>query len=186
MKSVPWTSRDLEMMPDDGKQYEIVDGERYVSKQPHYDHQHFCLRLGGLLDAWCLETGAGEVNAAPGLIFGEYDDVAPDLVWNSRERLATSLREDGKLHSAPELVVEVLSPGGTDEHRDREIKLKLYSQRGVREYWIVSWQERQIEIYRRVETMLTPVSTLYETDTLQSPLLPGFICPVSKLFRGPR
>ncbi len=186
MTTLRWTSRDLEMMPDNGKRYEIVDGELYVSKQPHYHHQRLCLRLGGLLDAWCLQTGAGEANAAPGLIFGENDDVAPDVVWISRERLATALQEDGKLHTAPELVVEVLSPGVTNEHRDREIKLKLYSQRGVLEYWIVSWQERRIEIYRRVETVLTLASTLYETDTLQSPLLPGFICPVSKLFMGIR
>ena len=52
-------------MPDDGKRYEVVDGELYVSKQPDYHHQRFCLRLGGLLDAWCLQTGAGEANAAP-------------------------------------------------------------------------------------------------------------------------
>jgi Uma2 family endonuclease len=186
MTTLRWTSRDLEMMPDDGKRYEIVDGELYVSKQPHYHHQRLCLRLGGLLDAWCLQTGAGEANAAPGLIFGENDDVAPDLVWISRERLATALQEDGKLHTAPELVVEVLSPDVTNEHRDREVKLKLYSQRGVLEYWIVSWRERRIEIYRRVETVLTLTSTLYETDTLQSPLLPGFMCPVSKLFMGIR
>ncbi len=186
MTTLRWTSRDLEMMPDNGKRYEIVDGELYVSKQPHYHHQRLCLRLGGLLDAWCLQTGAGEANAAAGLIFGENDDVAPDLVWISRERLATALQEDGKLHTAPELVVEVLSPGVTNEHRDREIKLKLYSQRGVLEYWIVSWRERRIEIYRRVEAVLTLASTLYETDTLQSPLLPGFICPVSKLFMGIR
>ena len=173
-------------MPSDSKRYEVIDGELYVSQQPHYYHQHLCLRLGGLLDAWSLETGAGEANAAPGLIFGENDDVAPDLIWISRERLATALQDDGKLHGAPDLVVEVLSPGVTNEHRDREIKLKLYSQRGVLEYWIVSWRERRIEIYRRVETVLTLVSTLYETDTLQSPLLPGFTCPVSKLFASIR
>lgn len=186
MKNLLWTSRDLEMMPDDGKRYEVVDGELHASKQPHYHHQLVCFRLGAVLDAWCLETGAGEVNAAPGLIFGDNDDVAPDIVWNSRERLATSLQPDGKLHTAPELVVEVLSPGVTNEHRDRQIKLKLYSQRGVSEYWIVSWAERRIEIYRRIETVLTLISTLYETDTLQSPLLPGFSCPVSKLFTSLR
>ena len=112
--------------------------------------------------------------------------MAPDLAWNSRERLATALKDDGKLHVAPELVAEVLSPGMTNEHRDREIKLKLYSRHGVSEYWIVSWRERRIEVYRRMETVLTLVSTLYENDMLQSPLLPGFVCPVSKLFIGIR
>src|SRR5205085_12049414 len=121
-------------------------------------------------------------NAAPGLIFAEDNDVAPDIVWISRERLDAALQPDGRLHAAPELVVEVLSPGITNERRDREAKLRLYARRGVLEYWIVSWQERRLEIYRREETLLKLHSTLYETDTLQSPLLPGFRCQVSQFF----
>jgi|SRR6266568_328804 Uma2 family endonuclease len=186
MKTLRWTSRDLEMMPDDGKQYEVVDGELYVSKQPHYYHQLVCSRLITQLNIWSEQTEAGEATEVPGLIFGEDNDVIPDVIWISRERQATALQADGKLHAAPELVVEVLSPGVTNVHRDREIKLKLYSQRGVLEYWIVSWWERRIEIYRRIETILTLVGTLYETDTLQSPLFPGFTCPISKLFTGMR
>lgn len=41
-----WTSRDMESLPDDGKRYEIIDGELYVSKQPHYYHQRICMMLG--------------------------------------------------------------------------------------------------------------------------------------------
>ena len=63
-------------------------------------------------------------------------------------------------------------------------KLKLYSRRGVVEYWIVSWQERLVELYRREDAALKLVSTLYENDVLQSPLLPGFACQVSLLFAG--
>ena len=121
-------------------------------------------------------------NSAPGLIFDDDDDVAPDVVRISRERLAKSLQPDGKLHSAPELAIEVLSPGITNERRDREIKLKLYSRHGVLEYWIVNWQERYLEIYRRQEAILKLHSTLYEGDTLQSPHLPGFSCPLSQIF----
>lgn len=184
MSALRWTSQDLETMPDDGKRYEVVDGELYVSKQPHWNHQHLCLRLGGLLDAWSLTTGAGEANGAPGLIFTEDDDVAPDIIWISYERLATALHEDGKLHAAPELAVEVLSPGSLNERRDREAKLKLYSRRGVMEYWIVSWQEKRIEVYRREDASLKLVKTLYEDDILNSPLLPGFSCKVGQLFTG--
>jgi Uma2 family endonuclease len=182
MDTLPWTSQDLEMLPDNGKHYEIIDGELYVSIQPHYYHQRACGLLFKLLDNWSEQTEAGEANLAPGLIFAEDDDVAPDVIWTSRERLATALQPDGKLHVAPELVVEVLSPGVTNERRDREFKLRLYSRRGVLEYWIVSWQERRLEIYRREETLLKLQSTLYEADTLQSPLLPGFRCQVSQFF----
>src|SRR5438045_4351395 len=97
MATIRWTSKDLELLPDDGKRYEIIDGELYVSKQPNWHHQQACLRLGAALDAWSRQTGAGEANAAPGVIFADDDDVAPDVVWVSRERLATGLDEAGHL-----------------------------------------------------------------------------------------
>src|SRR6266567_4511350 len=171
MATLRWTSKDLEMLPDDGKRYEIVDGELYVSKQPHYHHQRVCVRLTTLLEVWSQQTKAGEANFAPGLIFADDEDVAPDVTWISRERRITALHEDGKLHAAPELVVEVLSPGVINERRDREFKLRLYSRRGI-------------EIYRREKAMLKLDKTLYENDLLQSPLLPGFSCQVSEVFAG--
>lgn len=182
MTTLRWTSRDLELLPDDGKRYEIVDGELYMSKQPHWHHQFVCGRVFMLLQLWSNQTKAGMANLAPGVIFAEDDDVAPDVVWISRERLATALQPDGKLHTAPELVVEVLSPGTTNTSRDREAKLKLYSRRGVLEYWIVNWQERYLEVYRREEAVLKLHSTLYEADVLRSPHLPGFSCQVSEIF----
>src|SRR2546426_5004027 len=177
-----WTSTDLETMPDDGKRYEIIDGELYVSKQPSWHHQHTCFRIATELEIWNRMSGAGQINLAPGLIFAEDDDVAPDVVWLSNERLACTLADDGKLHAAPELVIEVISPGPANERRDREAKLKLYSRRGVQEYWIVDWQRRQIEVYRRHELALHLIATLKGTDTLETPLLPGFSCSIAALF----
>ena len=177
-----WTSADLALLPDDGKRYEIIDGELHMSKQPHWYHQAACFKLGFQLELWNQQSKLGQVNIAPGIIFADDDDVAPDVVWISRERLATTLEVDGKLHAAPEIVVEVLSPGSTNEQRDRKAKLKLYSRRGVSEYWIVNWQTRQMEIYRREQMELRLVATLFESDALESPLLPGFSCPVVSFF----
>jgi Uma2 family endonuclease len=177
-----WTSADLERMPDDGNRYEIIDGELYMSTQPHFYHQFVCSKFVSQLDRWNEEAGLGEVALAPGLIFAEDDDVAPDIVWISNSSLAAALRSDGHLHDAPELVIEVLSPGTVNERRDRVAKLKLYSRRGVSEYWIASWQTRTVDVYRRDGAELKLVGTLGETDTLQSPVLPGFSCPVSVLF----
>lgn len=181
-----WTSTDLEVLPDDGKRYEIVDGELYVSKQPHWHHQFVCTRLLRFLDEWNEQTGVGVTNQAPGLIFGEGDDVVPDVVWISRERLATALDDAGHLRVAPELAIEVLSPGKANEDRDRKAKLTLYSRQGVQEYWIVDWRQRQMEVYRREQAALELVATLYEQDQLSSPLLPGFTRPVATLFDTPR
>ncbi|MFL5801563.1 MAG: Uma2 family endonuclease [Roseiflexaceae bacterium] len=177
-----WTTADLDVLPDDGKRYEIIDGELFVTTQPHWRHQFICTRLGRLLDEWSERTDAGLTLAAPGVIFAEDDAVAPDLVWVRRDRLAAVLDEDGKLYAAPDLIVEVLSPGTTNERRDREAKLKLYSSRGVQEYWIVSWQQRQVEVYRRQQAVLRLIATLYEQDELASPLLSGFSCRVEQLF----
>jgi Uma2 family endonuclease len=184
MTSLRWTSADLELLPEDGKRYEIIDGELYVSRQPTWFHQLVCTRTAGALGRWSGETELGEANGAPGLIFADDDDVVPDVVWVSNERLATILRTDGKLHGAPDLAIEVLSPGPRNEQRDRELKLKLYARRGVREYWIVSWERRQVEVYRRANQTLELVGTWLEGDALESPLLPGFSYPLGELFRG--
>jgi Uma2 family endonuclease len=107
------------------------------------------------------------------------------VVWISRARLSTALLEDRRhLHAAPELIVEVLSPGPTNEHRDREAKLKLYSRRGAHEYWVVDWRQRRVEVHRREDAELRLAATLYASDVLRSPLLPDFACPVAELFTG--
>jgi Uma2 family endonuclease len=182
MTAMRWTSHDLDVLPDDGKRYEIVDGELYMSRQPHWHHQFVANQIWELLQQWSRETKAGMANSAPGVIFAEDDDVAPDVVWISRTRLAKAIQPDGKLHAAPELVVEILSPGSVNAARDREAKLKLYSRHGILEYWIVNWQERYLEVYRRENAALKLQSTLFESDILQSPHLPGFHCQVSQIF----
>jgi Uma2 family endonuclease len=177
------TSRDLELMPDDGKRYEIIDGELFASEHPDYYHQRVCINVAFILEAWGREAESGQVSGAPGVIFDD-DDVAPDIVWISSARLRAALSEDGKLHTAPELIIEVLSPGDANHRRDREAKLKLYSRRGVDEYWIIDWQLRRLEIYRRDRAQLKLAATLLESDEIVLPLLPAFSSPVESLFNG--
>src|SRR5438067_4243074 len=92
MRTAPrWTSADLEVLPDDGKRYEIIDGELYMSRQPHWHHQQACGRIFAALDAWSRQTGAGAANLAPGVIFAEDEDVAPDVVGTSQAGRAPAL-----------------------------------------------------------------------------------------------
>src|SRR5207253_917964 len=161
-----FTSADLALMPEDGKRYEIIEGELYVSRQPGFEHQYTGGRLFRFIDEWNEISNLGVVVNAPGLIFAEDDDVAPDLVWISKGRLANALDAARHLRTAPELVVEVLSPGKSNEERDRGVKLKLYSRRGVSEYWIVAWMRRLIEVYRRDLGALSLITTLYAEDML--------------------
>lgn len=179
---VRWTTADLELLPDNGHRYEIIDGELFVTRAPHWNHQKTCVRISTALDTWSQSTGLGEVTLAPGIIFADADNVIPDVVWATNERLAVLLDDAGHLTAAPELIVEVLSAGVENERRDRETKLKLYSARGVQEYWIVDWRLQQIEVYRRDNAVLRLIATLFSNDELNETLLPGFSCPVGRIF----
>ena len=178
-----YTSADLERLPYvEGVQYEILDGELHVSTSPSWHHQFTTNRVAGVLDAWSDATGDGVALPAPGVIFAPDDDAVPDVVWISRARLAAVQDDAGHLRGAPELVVEVLSPGAANERRDREVKLRLYSRQGVEEYWLVDWRIQTVQVFRRNEEGLRLFATLAGDDVLTSPLLPGFSCPVTRLW----
>ena len=179
---VRWSTADLKLLPDSSNRYEIIDGELLVTRAPHWGHQKACGNAYAELRDWSIVTGLGEAVQAPGIIFSDADNVIPDVVWISKARLATSLDESGHLTVAPELIVEELSPGRDKERRARETKLKLYTGRGVQDYWILDWRLKQIEVYRRQSGLLQLVGTLFPGDKLTSPLLPGFACAAERLF----
>jgi Uma2 family endonuclease len=180
---VRWTIADVDLLAaDEWKRYEIVDGELFVTRAPHWEHQNTIDSICAELRAWSQSTGRGRAVSTPGIIFTETDSVIPDVVWISSDRLAVLLDEAGHLTGAPELVVEVLSPGATNERRDKEAKLKLYSIQGVQEYWIVSWQLQQVEVYCRENAQLVRIATLLAADEITSPLLPDFCCPIERFF----
>ncbi|MGK7890312.1 MAG: Uma2 family endonuclease, partial [Leptolyngbyaceae cyanobacterium] len=160
----------------------IIDGELYVTRAPHLFHQDTGGNIYFYLKAWSDQTHAGRPIQTPGVIFTIHDAVIPDVVWISRDRLANHVDEAGHLTIAPEIMIEILSPGEQNEQRDKQVKLKLYSRHGVQEYWIANWQLKTLEIYRRHNAQLQLVQTLMVGDTLTSPLLPGFRVEMTQLF----
>ncbi len=177
-----WTRADLELFPENDKRYEIIDGDLYVTHAPHWKHQDAINNLGTYLTLWSKKYQQGKVLQTPGLILADDDNVIPDLIWISNAKLATSVDESGHFTIAPELIVEVLSQTPKDIARDRQVKLKLYSRVGVKEYWIVDWQQQIVEIYRRQEARLQLAYTLFTEDELKSPLFPEFSLKVAEIF----
>lgn len=171
-------------MPDDGgwKRYEIIEGELYVTRAPHISHQDAGGNLYFELQAWSKQSRLGKPFQTPGVIFTPNDAVIPDVVWISYERLTDGIDPSGHLTVTPELMIEILSPGEKNEQRDREVKLKLYSRYGVREYWIVNWRLKTLEVYRRSDGQLQLINTLLIGDLLTSPLLPEFSVPIDQVF----
>jgi Uma2 family endonuclease len=177
----------LDLPMDNGLRYELIDGELFVSSLPHYGHQFACNEVAVALTVWSRLTDAGRVFPAPGLVLTPEDAVGPDVVWVRRDRLGEVLgdEEHGRLRAAPDLVVEVLSRGTENTRRDRERKLDLYSRHRVREYWIVDWRLKLVDVFRHDGERLRLIVTLTADDRITSPLLPGFSANVGELCAPP-
>ena len=176
-----WTTDIVEQMPHvEGERYEIIDGELYVTSRPHSRHQLTTAAICFQLNLWSLAVDSGYAFEAPGIVYEKHEAISPDVVWVSKARLDSLIAPDGKLHESPELVVEVLSR--STENNDRVEKLQLYERRGVQEYWLVDWRVATVEVYRRNGEELNLIQTLTAGETLVSPLLPGFVCPIDRFF----
>ena len=180
---VRWTIHDLDVLPEnEGIRREIIAGELFVTRAPHWKHQEIITNLITELKIWS-RNHFGRVLSSPGIISSEEDNVIPDLVWVSNDRLAEIEDEAGHFTGFPELIIEVLSAGEKNIYRDKQAKLKLYSQGGVKEYWIVNRFSQQLEIYRVENGQLTLSETLAEFDQLTSPLLPDFSLSLADIFQ---
>jgi Uma2 family endonuclease len=145
MRSVLLTYQDYVALPDDGRRYEIHDGELSVTPAPSPRHQRLLGALYKLLDAHIEARGLGEVILSPlDVILSDITVVQPDLVYVANVR-AEAVSGRG-IEGPPTLAVEILSPSTARVDRDR--KLRLYARHGVPYYWIVDPEARAIEAFR--------------------------------------
>jgi Uma2 family endonuclease len=127
--STPFTVHDLEGMPDDGRRYELIDGELLVSPAPGLRHQTVGLRLYRLLDDACPDELY--VLAAPFAVQTDVsNEVQPDVLVARFDELT-----DRNLPAAPVLAVEVLSPSG--RLIDLNLKRAAYQRMGTPSYWVL-------------------------------------------------
>ncbi len=162
----------------DGDRLELIDGVLYVTPAPRPVHQLVLENLYSLLERHVRAAGLGRVMTAPvDVRLSSFDVVQPDLLVIRRERL--SMVGDIAIDGAPDLVVEILSPGTRD--RDLGVKRELYARSGVREYWLVDPAARTI-------VLLTLRDGRYEAitpgaaGTFHSALLPGLAVDPDAVF----
>ena len=166
------------LLPNDGKRYEIIDGELFVTPSPNFLHQSIVTNLTYYLSAFLKDHPLGRIIVSPfDVVFSQFDVVEPDLLYVSKGR--SSVLTDKNVQGSPDLVVEVLSP--STAKIDRTTKLKLYARFGVEEYWIIDHEGPVAEVYRRVQGSLEQATKLAAKDLLTSPLFPGFSLPLQKL-----
>jgi Uma2 family endonuclease len=177
------TLADLDAMPDDGNRYEIIEGELFVSRAPSLIHQTASGNLFFSLKNYLSQNPIGQVWATPGIIFSEFNGVIPDLVFVSNER-RDEIASGERITGAPDLVIEIVSPGAENERRDRIAKRQLYGKYEVKEYWVVDPYKQSIEVYLLKGQTLKLQATYTEHDELASSVLPGFTCKVESVFRS--
>ena len=143
-----WTVDDLATLPDDGMQYEIIDGTLFVTPAPIWQHGDAVLSLARLLDPYLSTHALGHLKVAPQDVpFDTHNVVEPDLfvVPLVNGRRPRSWGEVGRLL----LAVEVLSP--STARKDRVAKRSLYQRYGVPEYWLVDVDGGVVERWRPVD-----------------------------------
>jgi len=174
------TVEDLDLFPDDGNRYELIEGELFVSRAPRLEHQIVVGNAFSNIRTFLDKHPLGFVVYGPGVIFSQFSGVIPDLVFISNEQRGEIASGD-KITGAPALVIEILSPGADNARRDRIAKRQLYAKYGVKEYWIVDPENRAIEVYVLVGEMLNLSAVYTDQDEIASSVLPGFSCRVADI-----
>jgi Uma2 family endonuclease len=129
LASGPFTVADLQEMPDDGRRYELIDGELLVSPAPGWSHQEAVIALSVVLRAACPRQL--RVIAAPFAVrMDAFNELQPDILVANFIDLT-----EQNLPGTPLLAVEVISP--TSGLRDRSLKKAVYERMGVPSYWLV-------------------------------------------------
>ena len=180
MKIIPakFTYEDLRQMPDDGKRYEIVEGELVVTPAPKWAHQQVVFKLAEVL-AEAVRRGYGKAAFAPtDVVLDDENVVEPDLLFISRERLGIVTEEN--VRGAPDLVVEVLSE--RTRERDLGAKLRLYARFGVRFYWVVDPEAGTVRTFELARGGYAEAAVLRAGETLSCALFAGVTVDVAAVF----
>jgi Uma2 family endonuclease len=170
---------DLLKLPD-GDHYELIDGVP-KEKLMGAESDRVALRLGGLLDQFCLKAECG-------LAFGSQTGYRcfpnapkqvrkPDASFVAKGRLPGDKSPKGDITIVPDFVVEVVSPN--DTYEEVAVRVEDYKSAKVKLIWVISPATKSVLI-RRLDGTCAEVG---ESGTLSGEdVIPGFACPVAELF----
>jgi Uma2 family endonuclease len=163
-------------LPESNLPTELLNGALIVSPAPVPKHQRASRKLMNLLDDLAPD---GELFNAPiDLYLDDANVVQPDIVWvagNSR-----CVITEKRLEGAPELIIEIFSPGTAKA--DRTAKYKLYERHGIAEYWMVDPYGQYIEVCCLVDGVYVQQGIYGEGDSFASPVLGGQRVDLSQIF----
>ncbi|HEU0115469.1 MAG TPA: Uma2 family endonuclease [Thermomicrobiales bacterium] len=176
-----YTYADLAELPAarEGDRHELFDGELVVTPAPIPRHQKIVVNLTLLIGNWVIQKQLGDVYTGPIDVRLTPDTVLePDLCFVSAERL--HIVGPKTIDAAPDLVVEVLSPGTRE--RDRGAKHALYARFGVQEHWLVDPEARTLTLLALRGERFEPLPL--DAGVVRSHVLPGLTVALADVFAG--
>jgi Uma2 family endonuclease len=173
------TAEDLWQMGSRGKDYELVRGELIEMTPPGGIHGRTAVNLSSLVFSFVKEKNLGVVMVETGYKLASNPDTvrAPDVSFLSTAKIPSTGLPEGYLDGAPNLAVEIVSPGDTaSEVQD---KVQDYLTYGAQIIWVVYPQQRIVIVHYPDGT----ARTLHKTDSLSGEVvIPGFSCQVAEIF----
>ena len=171
----PYRREDYDALPDQPR-CELLYGRLYVTPSPTRRHQLVALFLWRHLESIAEAAGGFAYSAPLDTVLADHSVVQPDVIYISATRLDVLGK---RIEGAPDLVIEVLSPGSA--RHDRGGKLRLYAEAGIREYWIVDPETRHIEFL--VNEAGRFVVSLPAAGVYRSPQVPEIHLDVAEFWR---
>ena len=174
------TAEQLIVLPTAGRRLELVEGELYQMPPAGARHGKFAMRIGSRLETYASRHRLGLVFAAEtGFILSRNPDtvLAPDVSFVSYDTLTTGDVPASFLELAPDLAVEVKSPG--DSNREVREKAEQWLAAVTSVVWVLDPDDRTATVYapRQAPQVLTEAESLTGGD-----LVPGFQVAVRELF----
>lgn len=174
-----WSYADLERLPEDGRRYEIYDGELCEVPAPIPRHQRVAYKIANVLDEYERAAGGVMLISPVDIVLDEHNVVQPDVVFFAAERAhLVDMRKATRY--PPDLAVEVLSPSTVQT--DRGKKLRLLARYGVREYWLIDPNENTIERLALTDGAYVVDGIVSEREVMTSRVLPELTFPATRVF----
>jgi Uma2 family endonuclease len=167
------------LTPPDSAQFQLIEGELIEMPSPTVNHQRVQRELGFALLQFIKQKNLGELFYAPMDVYlSPTNTYQPDILFISKERI--NIIADKRIDAAPDLVVEILSPGTA--YYDLKKKRRNYEAFGVRELWFVDPADETVEIYASINGKFQLVFEAQTTGVATSTVLPDFSITLEQLF----
>ena len=169
------TEEEFMRLPDDGRKWELVDGEAREVPAGH-EHGVLVINIGALLKPFA--RGIGFVSGSQaGFRMTNGNVRAPDVSFTRKERLPGGRPAKGFEGVAPDLAIEIISP--SEEAAEMARKVREYFAAGASQVWHLFPETEQVVIFT-APTQSRTYGGDNEVDA--GGLLPGFSCRAADLF----